>query len=152
MLEEKKKEQIRRMSTEGQSTSQIARKLGVDPKTVRKYAGPRNEGQNSNVSLPKAFAGSDETKIRGERAALLFDLFNHGVKPEDAVVKAKEPPDVVLEMFEKWIELKESGTFTIESREGAELRKRISASEVALIKRLDELEIMVGRIRTTLQR
>jgi DNA-binding CsgD family transcriptional regulator len=139
MIDTKTIAKIVRLSSRGRTASQIASKLKVDEKTVRKYATlPKRRMGNNNAHglLEKTAAES-----RGKLAAKLFEFFERGVRPEQVVVRAQEPPEVVLELHKRWVELKAAGTVIIQSREAMTIRTQVSA----LTSRLGSLDKAVSR-------
>jgi hypothetical protein len=137
-------EEIQRLSLEGLSNTSIAEELRIDAKTVGKYRGGKNGGdENNKGSDPGQAIGNPGSKERGELAARLFRRFRNGEKPEDVVVEEQVEPKVVSEFFEEWRQITEKTVFSIQSLEGKELKEMIGRSQqmiFALQRRVTELE------------
>lgn len=128
MISEKTKDKIRQMSSKGQSATQIANKLDVDPKTVRKYAGTKKRGKEpQKMPIPENAGSQKDLDERGKLSARVFEEFNKGMKPVEVVEKLALAPEVVKELHDQWLELDEAGTFIITSQEAKELRRMIAS-------------------------
>jgi len=89
-------EKIRELRNQGYSYEKIAKTLKISKPTVIKYCKNKEEINNQQTS----------SQISTEIISKVFELFEKGVRPVKIVIQLKLHPDVVKEIFQKYMELK----------------------------------------------
>lgn len=128
--------------------------LGVSPRTLR-----RLESQGAIARTKRAhgcdwFAAADVYALRAEReagrpvtdgevAARVFRCIARGMRPNDIVLAARQPPDVVGDLFRAYHEA--DGAMVLSSSQVAELQIIIGAERDRRLRTFDELATRLRR-------
>lgn len=107
MLTPEEREKIRQLSSEGWTSSRIAKELGFDPKTVRGVL--RKNGEKVRNSSPQKLEATPDLEVDSKVAARVFSRLNAGATPEKIVEEEVIAPDAVFVLHEKWLKMKNRG-------------------------------------------
>jgi len=91
-------EKIRELRNQGYSYEKIAKTLKISKPTVIKYL----KNQKNNLET----TSQNISEISIDVISKVFELFEKGIRPVRVVIQLKLHPDIVKNLFQKYMELK----------------------------------------------
>jgi hypothetical protein len=98
MLTKDQKIEIKRLKEEGKNISQIAERMKLDWKTVKKYLAQNDDNVENKLDLDEKQGDSQD---ENELMKMTFERLNNGICPREIVAQIGHV-DLVTDLWKKW--------------------------------------------------